>query len=156
MTDLSEQSTVEPSLSTDDGVSDGTTEREVAAPRPVEQQEVSPYDFNSPKHVNKEWVNILEDIHKGMARRLAGSLSDLLNSVVEVRVADVEQVTYGEFIHSLPNPTCFNLLKSASFPGCLCLDISPLIVYPIIDPSTSATTNPEGNSEKIVRKNPSG
>src|SRR5439155_23665758 len=36
-------------------------------------------------------------------------------------------------IHSLPNPTCFNLLQAAQLAGQLCLEISPLIIYPIID-----------------------
>src|SRR5208282_4087660 len=36
-------------------------------------------------------------------------------------------------IHSLPNPTCFNLLKAEQLDGQLCLEISPLIIYPIID-----------------------
>jgi flagellar motor switch protein FliM len=48
-------------------------------------------------------------------------------------VASIEQLTYSEFIHSLPNPTCFNLLKVEQLDGQLCLEISPLIIYPIID-----------------------
>jgi flagellar motor switch protein FliM len=50
-----------------------------------------------------------------------------------VNVANIEQLTYSEFIHSLPNPTCFNLLKAEQLEGQLCLEISPLIIYPIID-----------------------
>jgi len=50
-----------------------------------------------------------------------------------VTVASIEQLTYSEFIHSLPNPTCFNLLKAEQLDGQLCLEISPLIIYPIID-----------------------
>jgi flagellar motor switch protein FliM len=50
-----------------------------------------------------------------------------------VSVAHIEQLTYSEFIHSLPNPTCFNLLKAEQLEGQLCLEISPLIIYPIID-----------------------
>src|SRR5438045_4632909 len=42
-------------------------------------------------------------------------------------------MTYSEFIHSLPNPTCFNLLRAEQLDGQLCLEISPLIIYPIID-----------------------
>src|SRR5690606_26037567 len=45
----------------------------------------------------------------------------------------IEQLTYSEFIHSLPNPTCFNLLQAEQLNGQVCLEISPLIVYPIID-----------------------
>ena len=48
-------------------------------------------------------------------------------------MAHIEQLTYSEFIHSLPNPTCFNLLKAEQLDGQLCLEISPLIIYPIVD-----------------------
>jgi flagellar motor switch protein FliM len=57
-----------------------------------------------------------------------------------VTVAHIEQLTYSEFIHSLPNPTCFNLLKAEQLDGQLCLEISPLIIYPMIDRCSAAAT----------------
>jgi flagellar motor switch protein FliM len=50
-----------------------------------------------------------------------------------VRVVGVEQLTYSEFIHSLPNPTCFVILQAPPLEGQMCLELSPLIVYPIVD-----------------------
>ena len=61
------------------------------------------------------------------------AISGYLRTIIEVNVAHIEQLTYSEFIHSLPNPTCFNLLKSEQLDGQICLELSPLIVYPIID-----------------------
>jgi flagellar motor switch protein FliM len=75
----------------------------------------------------------LEAIHENFSRNFGASLSAFLRTIVEVRVATIEQLTYSEFIHSLPNPTCFNLLNAKPLEGQLCLEISPLIVYPIID-----------------------
>jgi flagellar motor switch protein FliM len=45
----------------------------------------------------------------------------------------VDQLTYSEFVFSLENPTCFNLLKAEPLEGNLILDINPSILYPIID-----------------------
>jgi flagellar motor switch protein FliM len=45
----------------------------------------------------------------------------------------VEQLTYSEFVFSLDNPTCFNLLRSRPVTGFLALDVQPSILYPIID-----------------------
>ena len=45
----------------------------------------------------------------------------------------VDQLTYSEFVFSLENPTCFNLLKADPLEGNLILDINPSILYPIID-----------------------
>src|SRR3712207_8222100 len=75
----------------------------------------------------------LEALHEGFGRNFGAALSGYLRTIVEVSVAHIEQLTYSEFIHSLPNPTCFNLLKAEQLDGQLCLEISPLIIYPIID-----------------------
>ncbi|HTN75139.1 MAG TPA: flagellar motor switch protein FliM, partial [Pirellulaceae bacterium] len=60
-------------------------------------------------------------------------LSALLRNIVEVKLTSVDQLTYSEFVFSLENPTCFNLLKADPLEGNLILDINPSILYPIID-----------------------
>lgn len=97
------------------------------------QQEVRTYDFKRPERVSKDQMRSLEAIHEGFARNFGAALSGFLRTIIEVRVATIEQLTYSEFIHSLPNPTCFNLLNVSPLEGQFCLEISPLIVYPIID-----------------------
>ena len=97
------------------------------------EQEIVLYDFKRPERVSKDQMRALEAIHEGFARNFGASLSGFLRTIVEVRVATIEQLTYSEFIHSLPNPTCFNLLNAEPLEGQLCLEISPLIIYPIID-----------------------
>ncbi len=97
------------------------------------QKEVRAYDFKRPERVSKDQMRSLESIHEGFARNLGASLSGFLRTIVEVRIATIEQLTYSEFIHSLPNPTNFNLLTAEPLEGQMCLEISPLIIYPIID-----------------------
>ena len=96
-------------------------------------KEVRTYDFKRPERVSKEQMRALEGIHEAFARNLGASLSGFLRTIVEIRVATIEQLTYSEFIHSLPNPTNFNLLTAEPLEGQMCLEISPLIIYPIID-----------------------
>jgi flagellar motor switch protein FliM len=95
--------------------------------------EVRTYDFKRPERVSKDQMRALEAIHEGFARNFGASLSGFLRTIVEVRVATVEQLTYSEFINSLPNPTCFNLLAAPPLEGQMCLEVSPLIIYPIVD-----------------------
>ena len=54
-------------------------------------------------------------------------------TVVEVKLVSADQLSYREFVLGLEYPTCFNLLKAEQLDGQLCLEISPLIIYPIID-----------------------
>ncbi len=95
--------------------------------------DVQTYDFRRPERVGKEQTRALATVHDAFARNFGASLSGFLRTIVEVSVSHIEQLTYSEFIHSLPNPTCFNLLGSDTLDGQLCLEMSPLIVYPIID-----------------------
>ena len=106
--------------------------RHAGRPAAIEK-DVNPYDFKRPERVSKDQMRTLEAIHEGFARNLGASLSGFLRTIIEVRVATIEQLTYSEFIHSLPNPTNFNLLTAEPLEGQMCLEISPLIIYPIID-----------------------
>jgi flagellar motor switch protein FliM len=95
--------------------------------------DIQVYDFKRPERVSKDQMRALEALHEGFGRNFSVALSGYLRTIIEVSVAHIEQLTYSEFIHSLPNPTCFNLLKAEQLDGQLCLEISPLIIYPIID-----------------------
>ena len=95
--------------------------------------EIRPYDFKRPERVSKDQMRALQTLHEGFARNFGASLSGFLRTIVEVRVADCEQMTYSEFISGLPNPTSFNLIQTDALEGQICLEVSPLIIYPIID-----------------------
>jgi len=99
----------------------------------LENIEVRPYDFKRPERVSKDQMRALQTLHESFARNFGASLSGFLRTIVEVRVVSCEQMTYGEFISGLPNPTAFNLINAAPLEGQICLEVSPLIIYPIID-----------------------
>src|SRR5262245_53653233 len=82
------------------------------APRPPRPREkVTPYDFKRPERVGKEQMRALQSLHEGFGRNFGAALSALLRSIIEVKLTSVDQLTYGEFVFSLENPTCFNLLR---------------------------------------------
>lgn len=95
--------------------------------------EVRPYDFKRPERVSKDQMRSLQTLHEAFARNFGASLSGFLRTIIEVKVATCEQMTYSEFIAGLPNPTSFNLLTAEPLEGLICLEVSPLIIYPIID-----------------------
>jgi flagellar motor switch protein FliM len=95
--------------------------------------EVKPYDFKRPERVSKDQMRALQTLHESFARNFGASLSGFLRTIVEVKVATCEQMTFSEFISGLPNPTSFNLVSTDGLEGQMCLEISPLIIYPIID-----------------------
>jgi flagellar motor switch protein FliM len=113
--------------------SDTAAPPQVFSPKGKAQIDVQVYDFKRPERVSKDQMRALEALHEGFGRNFGAALSGYLRTIIEVSVAHIEQLTYSEFIHSLPNPTCFNLLKAEQLDGQLCLEISPLIIYPVID-----------------------
>ena len=105
-----------------------------AAPKPwARQEKITPYDFKRPERVGKEQMKSLQTLHEGFGRKFAAGLAGLLRTTVEVKLTSVDQLTYSEFIFSLDNPTCFNLLRAEPLEGNLILDINPSILYPMID-----------------------
>lgn len=101
--------------------------------RDSEKVEIRSYDFKRPERISKDQMRTLQTLHETFARGFGAQLSGFLRSIVEVRVATAEQMTYSEFISSLPNPTCFTLLNCSPLDGQFCVEISPLIVYPFVD-----------------------
>jgi flagellar motor switch protein FliM len=75
----------------------------------------------------------LRALHDGLARDFSASVSELLRTSVQVRVARVDQRTYGEFVYNLETPACFYILKADPLPERLSFDIEPAILYPMID-----------------------
>ncbi len=97
------------------------------------QEKVIPYDFKRPERVGKEQMRALQSLHEGFGRNFGAALSALLRTIVEVKLTSVDQLTYSEFVFSLENPTCFNLLRAEPLEGNLILDFSPTIMFPVID-----------------------
>ncbi|MBN2475832.1 MAG: flagellar motor switch protein FliM [Pirellulales bacterium] len=97
------------------------------------RDKIAPYDFKRPERVGKEQMRALQTLHEGFGRNFGAALSAMLRAIVEVKLTSVDQLTYSEFVFSLENPTCFNLLKAEPLEGNLILDINPSILYPIID-----------------------
>ncbi|MGD0389597.1 MAG: flagellar motor switch protein FliM [Tepidisphaeraceae bacterium] len=139
MSDVLEQSEVDALLAAVDTGAAGQKEKEkeaapmVFGPKGKTQLEVQVYDFKRPERVSKDQMRAMEALHEGFGRNFGAAISGYLRTIIEVSVAHIEQLTYSEFIHSLPNPTCFNLLKAEQLDGQVCLEISPLIIYPIVD-----------------------
>ncbi len=107
----------------------------------ISAAEVRGYDFKRPERVSKDQMRALQTLHESFARNFGAALSGFLRAIVEVRVATCEQMTYGDFVSGLPNPTSFNLISAEGLKGQMCLEISPLIIYPIIDRLLGGTSS---------------
>lgn len=106
---------------------------DAAISRVRHREKISPYDFKRPERVGKEQMRSLQTMHEAFGRNFGASLSALLRTIVELKLTSVDQLTYSEFVFSLENPTCFNLINAAPLEGQLILDINLSLLFPIID-----------------------
>ena len=91
------------------------------------------YDFKRPNRVSKEQLRAVKGIHDKLARGLANQISATMRSIVEIRMHSVDQMTYGEFLMSLPSPTSFNVFSIRPLDGSCVLEINPNIAFVMID-----------------------
>ncbi len=98
-----------------------------------EQKQITLYDFKRPNRVSKEQLRAFRGIHDKMARSLSSQISAIMRSIVEIQLHSVDQMTYGEFLMSLPNPTSFNVFSMKPLEGSGVLEINPSIAFPMLD-----------------------
>ncbi|WP_300950034.1 flagellar motor switch protein FliM [Helicobacter rodentium] len=113
---------------------DGTEPETIEKPTNVVQQhQITLYDFKRPNRVSKEQLRAFRGIHDKMARSLSSQISAIMRSIVEIQLHSVDQMTYGEFLMSLPSPTSFNVFSMKPLDGTGVLEINPSIAFPMID-----------------------
>ncbi|MFP4661034.1 MAG: flagellar motor switch protein FliM [Halanaerobiales bacterium] len=98
-----------------------------------EGQQIKAYDFRRPDKLSKEQMRTLQMIHENMARLLTTILSTHLRAMVNFEVASIEQLSYEEFIRSLPEPTIIGISELKPFNGQFIFEINPDIGFVIID-----------------------
>jgi flagellar motor switch protein FliM len=91
------------------------------------------YDFKRPDKFSKEQIRTVEIIHETFARLATTTLSAHLRSLAHVHVAAVDQLTYEEFIRSIPNPTTIGVVHMDPLKGSAVLQIDPSVTFCIID-----------------------
>ena len=113
-------------------ISSGDVETEEIS-QPAEQRKIKIYDFKRPDKFSKEQIRTVSIMHETFARLTTTSLSAQLRSLVQVHVASVDQLTYEEFIRSIPNPTTLAVINMDPLKGSAILEIDPAITFSIID-----------------------
>lgn len=134
MADILSQDEIDALLST---VSDDT---EVAGESSSESgtydfhpKKISVYDFRRPDRVSKDQLRSIRNIHDKFARNFSSNLSNFLRTITDITLVSVDQMTYGEFLMSLPDPTNFNIVSMIPLQGNAVLEINPSLIFPIVD-----------------------
>jgi flagellar motor switch protein FliM len=110
----------------------GDTEPEDFRPA-ADTRKIKIYDFKRPDKFSKEQIRTVSIMHETFARLTTTALSATLRSMVHVHVASVDQLTYEEFIRSIPTPTTLAIINMDPLKGNAILEVDPAITFSIID-----------------------
>lgn len=99
----------------------------------ADQRKIKIYDFKRPDKFSKDQIRTISMIHETFARLTTTGLSAQLRTLVHVHVASVDQLTYEEFIRSIPNPTTLAVIDMEPLKGNAVLEMDPSITFAIIE-----------------------
>ncbi len=104
------------------------------APAPARyRKKASRYDFKRPNRISKNVLQSLHFLHERYARNLALNLSAYLRTIADIVLLSVDQLSYSEFLMSLPETTCINVVKIAPQGGTIAFELNPTLVFAVIE-----------------------
>jgi flagellar motor switch protein FliM len=98
-----------------------------------ENVKIKDYDFKRPQKFSKDVIRAIEVIHDNYSRIVSNYLTAQLRTNVKVKIENVEQITYEEFIHSVPSTTVLNLFRMPPLDGQIILETNEEFVLRIYD-----------------------
>lgn len=99
----------------------------------VDGRNIRKMDFARPSKFNKDQLRTLQMLHEGFCRRVSTYLSGTVRSLVEVSVTGAEQIPYGDYVATLPVPTCTSVLEIAPLGTNAMASIDLPLMFGILD-----------------------
>ena len=97
------------------------------------EQKIRVYDFKRALRFSKDQIRSLTRIHENFARLLTTYFSAQLRTYVQIEVATVDQLSYEEFIRSIPEKTILNIIQPHPLEGQIIMEVNPNIAYAMLD-----------------------
>lgn len=96
-------------------------------------KKVKIYDFKNPNKFSKDQLRTLDMLHENFSRLLQTFLSAHLRTYANIDLYSVDQMSYHEFINSIPNPSIISIVRIPPLKGSIMLEMDPNIAFSIID-----------------------
>lgn len=98
-----------------------------------EQPKVKSYDFRRPIRLSKEYVSTLNMVFEEYAKIAGNLLTTQLRSNVSLELKSIEQVSFDEFLHSVPRFTMMGMFHADPQPGIQIVELNPQICFQLIE-----------------------
>ena len=91
------------------------------------------YNFRRPDKFSKDNLRALRDIHREFSKAISLILSGYLRMRVEIEIVSVDQLTYEEFVRSMPSPISVGVFEFEPLTGQVLLGISFEVISCIVN-----------------------
>src|SRR3954469_16301925 len=99
----------------------------------VDDRVVVVYDLTSQKRIIRGRLPQLDVIYEKFMRSFRVSLSSALRKIAAINHASTDFLKFGEFINTLPMPTCMSVLRFNALRGSALLVIESKLAYALVD-----------------------
>jgi flagellar motor switch protein FliM len=96
-------------------------------------KKAQPYDFRRPERIAKDQLQSIHLIHENFTRSVASSLSAFLRSHIVANFISVEQLSFADFVRSLPTPSCLLALGVHPYEENSVLQIDRSLVFLVLE-----------------------
>ncbi|MFP4378347.1 MAG: FliG C-terminal domain-containing protein [Spirochaetales bacterium] len=96
-------------------------------------EKVKRYDFKRPDKFSREQIRTMQMIHEVTARGLTAVVSTRVGTSLEVNVRAVDQLTYEEFIQSVPEESAFAVVEVPPLRGPMVIEIDNTLATLLLD-----------------------
>ncbi|MEK6774369.1 MAG: flagellar motor switch protein FliM [Bdellovibrionota bacterium] len=103
------------------------------ASKPSDDRKVVTYDLTSQDRIIRGRLPQLEVIYEKFMRAFRVSLSSALRKIASITLTSTEFLKFGEFINTLPMPTCMSVLRFGNLRGSALLVIESKLAYALVD-----------------------
>src|SRR5690625_3958226 len=97
------------------------------------QPKVKPYDFRRPVRLSKEYLSTISMVLEDFAKISVNQLSTKLRRQVNMKMVSIEQVSFDEFVHSVPKFTLLGSLSSEPQNGIQIIEVNPSISMQMVE-----------------------
>jgi flagellar motor switch protein FliM len=99
----------------------------------TEGKNVVNYDLTSQDRIIRGRLPQLEVIYEKFMRAFRVSLSSTLRKIASITLTSTEFLKFGEFINTLPMPTCMSVLRFGNLRGSALMVIESKLAYALVD-----------------------
>lgn len=101
--------------------------------RELDTQVVKAFDFRRPVRLSKEYISTISMILEDFAKNSVNQLSSKLRKQIDMELVSIDQVTFDEFVNSVPKFTLLGTLLSAPQNGIQLLEINPQLSMQMVE-----------------------